>query len=137
MVFIADENPKPWLCMFCIILMILFLFIGVLKLTDIQNMIHHNGKIHVTLNGEPLVESSLPQLFHGGGDYVTDEKLNRIIRKGVAVETDEEKIDFALAKHFLQEEVKKKQKLQMKIKMFSERVIQLVQSLFYCFYIVI
>lgn len=97
---------------------------GVLKLTDIQNMKHHNGKIHVTLNGEPLVESSLPQLFHGGGDYVTDEKLNRIIRKGVAVETDEEKIDFALAKHFLQEEVKKKQKLQMKIKMFSERVVQ-------------
>ena len=89
-------------------------------------MKHHNGKIHVTLNGEPLVESSLPQLFHGGGDYVTDEKLNRIIRKGVAVETDEEKIDFALAKHFLQEEVKKKQRLQMKIKMFSERVVQSV-----------
>ena len=95
----------------------------------------YNGKIHVLLNGAPLVQSSLPQLFHGGGDYEShpaaalrppDDQLNRVIRRQqqTVVESDDDNIDFALAKHFMQEEVKKKQRLQMKIKMFSERVVQ-------------
>lgn len=108
---------------------------AVLKLTDIRNMKAHNGKIHVTLNGQPLVQQTLPQLFHGGGDYYDDRPLDSFQQQSRlsgrrsnsvtnASESDDDKIDLALAKHFLQEEVRVKQKLQMRIRMFSERLAQ-------------
>jgi hypothetical protein len=105
---------------------------GVLKLNDIQNMKAHKGKIHVTLNGKPLVQPMLPQLFHGGSDFENGQssELNqsRINRRPNNVpnitESDNDKIDLALAKHFLQEEVRIKQKLHMRIRMFSERLTQ-------------
>ena len=105
---------------------------AVLKLTDIQNMKAHNGKIHVTLNGQPLVQHTLPQLFHGGGDYgdgqLVESNYQRTGRRSTTtasiLESDDDKIDLALAKHFLQEEVRIKQKLQMRIRMFSERLSQ-------------
>jgi hypothetical protein len=105
---------------------------GMLNLNDIQNMKAHKGKIHVTLNGKPLVQPTLPQLFHGGGDYengqLNETNQARIGRRANNVasitESDDDKIDLALAKHFLQEEVRIKQKLQMRIRMFSERLTQ-------------
>lgn len=108
---------------------------AVLKLTDIQNMKAHKGKIHVTLNGKPIVQPALPQLFHGGGDYENGEPTDAsnqqhacTIRRSTSVanvpESEDDKIDFALAKHFLQEEVRFKQKLQMRLKMFSDRLTQ-------------
>ena len=105
---------------------------GVLKLNDIQNMKAHKGKIHVTLNGKPLVQPTLPQLFHGGGDYENGQsnetnqaRIGRRANNAANItESDDDKIDLALAKHFLQEEVRIKQKLQMRIRMFSERLTQ-------------
>jgi hypothetical protein len=74
----------------------------------------------------------LPQLFHGGSDFENGQssELNqsRINRRPNNVpnitESDNDKIDLALAKHFLQEEVRIKQKLHMRIRMFSERLTQ-------------
>lgn len=107
---------------------------AVLKLTDIRDMKVHKGKIHVTLNGHPIVQPALPQLFHSGEDYCKDQPGNltqsqtRVSRRSTTtthgIESDDDKIDLALAKHFLQEEVRTKQKLQMKIRMFSERLSQ-------------
>ncbi|KAI9565271.1 hypothetical protein GHT06_009056 [Daphnia sinensis] len=108
---------------------------AVLKLTDIQNMKAYKGKIHVTLNGKPIVQPTLPQLFHGGGDYENGEPTESnnqqqqcMVRRSTSVasipESEDDKIDLALAKHFLQEEVRLKQKLQMRLKMFSDRLTQ-------------
>lgn len=103
---------------------------AVLKLADIKNMKAHKGKIHVTLNGQPLIQSALPLLF-SGGDTPSSESNSQLVRIGSqtfgainVTESDDDKIDLALAKHFLQEEVRIKQKLQMRLKMFSERIAQ-------------
>ncbi len=43
------------------------------KWTDIENMACHKGKVHVTLKGQPLVQRSLPQVFHNEEDYRDDD----------------------------------------------------------------
>lgn len=101
---------------------------AVLKLNDIRNMKAFKGKIHVTLNGQPVFQSSLPEIFHGGSDkYIAESYTHNIRAERRSLnngESDTDKIDLALAKHFLQEEVRTKQRLQLRIKMFSERLAQ-------------
>ncbi|XP_046452636.1 uncharacterized protein LOC124200445 isoform X2 [Daphnia pulex] len=43
------------------------------KWTDIENMACHKGKVHITLKGQPLVQRSLPQVFHNEEDYRGDD----------------------------------------------------------------
>ena len=100
---------------------------AVLKLTDIRNMKAFKGKIHVTLNGQPpVLQTSLPEIFHGTSDKESNRPGRRPMTNGggVAGESETDKIDLALAKHFLQEEVRTKQKLQLRLRMFSERLAQ-------------
>ena len=149
---------------------------AVLRLDDIQNMKHHKGKIHVTLNGEPLLQQSVPQLFHTTAataisattaipatsaisaisatsvtpvtTTTTSEtadaddasgRLTPVDHDGIpigpdwnpqilepvsALESQQDKADYYQAKRFVQEEVKRKQRILLKIRMFTERLQQ-------------
>lgn len=113
---------------------------AILKLADICSMKTHKGKIHVTLNGEPILKPSLPQIFNETcsqpftGQWSSIHQRARCFGRRsngraafVSSENDEDdKIDLALSKHFLQEQVRRKQRLQMRIKMFTERLNQYV-----------
>lgn len=96
-------------------------------------MTTHKGKIHVTLNGEPVTQTALPQLFNDSERHRPAQlhgpnrpEAGAVFTSDVAVDEndDTDKIDLALARHFLQEEVRNRQRLQLKSKMFSERVAQ-------------
>jgi len=119
---------------------------AVLKLADIRNMRTHKGKIHVTLNGDPPPQSNQPyaQVFTDGvgvnhaaqhinfsQHYLTSDGRSargpgrpKSIFQGGSEHEESDKIDLALARHFLQEEVRTKQRLQFKSKMLSDRLAQ-------------
>ena len=109
---------------------------AVLKLADIHSMKTHRGKIHVTLNGQPLIQSSLPHIFNDASvnhdarlwssmsDSIDVRGPGRRSTSQTLVSDESDKIDLALAKHFLQEQVRTKQRLQLRAKMFSERLVR-------------
>jgi hypothetical protein len=118
------------------------------KTTDIENMKLHNGKIHVTSNGESVVQLSRSNLFEDESnyfDYQPNEtnqppQLNKPIESTIPItvqkrvrlpylfsevgsEIDEnEKKDLELARRFLAIEIRRRKTLQKKCQRFSERV---------------
>lgn len=92
-----------------------------LKLSDIENMKSFNGKIHVTLNGESLVQLSLSNLFQDESNYYDYQPIplnaskrghSRDLIWDVEVEKDENDLkDLQLAKRLLRKEGRRKHML--------------------------
>lgn len=85
---------------------------------EIETKKSHNGKTHVTLKGEAMAKINIPQLFH-----TTDVTIVREIRRAPVdfnYSTNDDKIDLAKAKHYLNEEVTKRKLLQRKIRRFTD-----------------
>ncbi|XP_059351186.1 uncharacterized protein LOC130696249 isoform X2 [Daphnia carinata] len=56
---------------------------ALIKWTDVENMAYHDGKVHVTLKGQPVVQNNLPQVFHDEmGSYDDDFNEFNIKKNG-------------------------------------------------------
>ena len=96
---------------------------AVLKLSDIKDMKTHNGKIHVTLNGEPIVQ---PTLLHNVFHIERAADLRKSSRStGIPQEntpSEEDKNDLVLAIQFFREECRTKKTLLRRISRLSEQL---------------
>ena len=124
-----------------------------LNLAEIQNMITHKGKIHITVAGKPknwnlspskvlhLNQASAPSPTPNSSDQelslTEEESSNREMEASDIdmdydfslpddsdVDTEEDRIDLALAQHYLREELSHRKKNQMKIRKCSKSLTQ-------------
>jgi hypothetical protein len=126
-------------------------------MADIEHLKFHNGKLHVTSNGESGVQLSFSSLFEDESNYVhyqpnetnqppesnqpiVESSIRRIARKRVRsscffLDTESEidendKKDLELARRFLGIEVRRRKTLQKKCQRFSGRVERCVINLY-------
>uniref|UniRef100_A0A0P5C0S7 Zinc finger protein n=1 Tax=Daphnia magna TaxID=35525 RepID=A0A0P5C0S7_9CRUS len=54
---------------------------ALIKWTDVENMAYNNGKVHVTLKGQPAVQNNLPRVFHDEMDSYDGDSNELNIKK--------------------------------------------------------